>query len=227
METYKRAIQFERDAHYLFRQTAGNESEPDFRYLNQREYDYFIDLIDNRATESEIDAHLRGAPDLLRAFLDLVNTGHHSMKAIPQANIRGSIANYTRGLIPDWLLEGKNSDGKSWWFVELKGPKEKIFTSTRRKGLRFSPTCNEGLNQLVEYLDFAEKNQSAFRDTYKMSGFREPRGMLILGRQADLTEEMVELKGKWNSMLKGVIQIRTWDAIRLAAEEKWAFTHPK
>ena len=104
-------------------------TEPNCNYLREDEVIQFQELVKSKKSEREIDNHLRVASDLLTAFLHIYRTGHHRMKAIPQANICNTIQGYVKGKIPDWLLCGDSSDGESWYFIELKGPADKIFVN--------------------------------------------------------------------------------------------------
>jgi hypothetical protein len=173
------------------------------------------------SSETEIDKHLRRYPDLLTVILHIFHTGYQDMQAIPQAKLIKSITGVVKGLTPDWLLSGRNSDGYSWWLVELKGPKEAIFAK-RNNRIVLAGKTNEGISQLMMYRDFCDKNQTFFRDTFKMEGFTAPKGILIIGRERDLSVEMQELKRVWNDTNEK-LQIRTWDAIIRALCDKWAF----
>jgi hypothetical protein len=68
-------------------------------------------LVERRAGETEIDDFLQENPALLAASLDWHSSGHHGAWVIPQHTLRPRIGNEKRGLIPDYIVEGRNSGG--------------------------------------------------------------------------------------------------------------------
>lgn len=197
-------------------------SQPDVKYLREEEVIKLKSLIEQCKNEREINNVIKAHSDLLVAFLDIFNTGHHGITAVPEAQIKNHIKGFGNGLIPDWLLMGKNSDGQQYYFTELKSPSMKIFV---KKGTRvcFSEDCNRALNQLLAYISFAERNQSYFRDAYKFNDFENPSGLLVIGNRKDLTEEFSQQKRAWNKLMSGKIKIVTWDRILESLLSKWNF----
>lgn len=90
----------------------------------------FRSLIENCAGERKIDAYLTKHPVLLTSVLDLKNTGHHAAWVVPKKAIRSHVSKDVPGLIPDFLVGGKNSFGITWYVVELKGAQHKLFAES-------------------------------------------------------------------------------------------------
>lgn len=201
-------------------------SQPDVKYLKEREVIKLKLLIEQCKNEREINNVIKAHSDLLVAFLDIFNTGHHGITAVPEAHIKNCIKGFGNGLIPDWLLMGKNSDGQQYYFVELKSPSMKIFVK-KGNGICFSADCNKALNQLLSYISFAERNQSYFRDAYKFNDFENPKGLLVIGNRKDLTDEFLQQKRDWNKLFSGKIKVVTWNRILESLMQKWDFVKPR
>ena len=63
-----------------------------------------------------------------------------------------------------------------------------------------SETANKAILQLLTYLDFCTEHQAVLRDAFKLNNFREPRGILLIGRQREFdgSEERQRMKRIWN-----------------------------
>ena len=131
-----------------------------------------------------------------------------------------------KGLKPDYLFGGKNSDGFFWCVAELKGPQDRIFrrASDDRKTVAFSAVANEGICQLLQYMDYCTSTQSYFRDHFGLNNFRDPRGILVIGREAELESDfqLQELKAAWNRISGDKLMIRTYDALLRSNGSSWA-----
>ena len=184
-------------------------------------------LLDKATTERVVDAFLRENPSLLGQCLNFHNFGHGGMWIIPQKLIDpGAIAR--KGLKPDYLFGGKSSDGIFWCVAELKGPGERLFNryGTGKKSVRFSQAANEGICQLLQYMDYCSSQQSYLRDHLKLQEFREPKGFLIVGRESEFENdsELQDLKAAWNRISGGKIMLRTYDALLRSTAGSWAST---
>ena len=130
-----------------------------------------------------------------------------------------------RGLKPDYVFGGKSSDGFSWYVAELKSPGAKIFRRSGSEGrlVSLSATVSEGVCQLLQYMDYCSAQQAFFRDHFGLTGFREPAGFLIVGRDDELEgdEQLQALKASWNRMSSGRVQIRTYDALLRSNGSSW------
>jgi hypothetical protein len=185
----------------------------------------FSDLLDKGANETDADIFLRANPALLGQCLNFTNFGHHGMWVIPQKLIDPGAAPGRKGLKPDYVFGGKSSDGFFWCVAELKGPQDKLFrrASDDRKTVSLSATASEGICQLLQYMDYCSSQQSFFRDHFKLSDFREPRGFLVIGREDEFEtdDQLQELKAAWNRLSGGRILIRTYDAILRSHSASW------
>lgn len=173
------------------------------------------DLIQANAHETEIDGFLRNCPALLGACMNFTQFGHHGTWVVPQQEIRPPSLPGIRGLKPDYLVGGKGSRGYSWYVVELKSPKDSLFTRASSGEIYLSNTANRGICQLLRYIDYCSFAQSYLRDILKLKDFREPKGFLILGRGAELENDpdLQELSKALNEMMRGRIEIRSFDAL--------------
>lgn len=184
----------------------------------------FRRLVRERCGEKAIDEYIRENPAIFTVALSFANTGHHGTWVIPQQVIQPAIKGVAPGLIPDYLLGGKSSDGFEWWIAELKGVDAPIFTK-RRGAMAFSSVTNHGICQLLNYMDFCAENQATLRSQFRLFGLREPRGMLFVGREADIASEaeFEKLKAAWNLLSHSKLQIRTYDSLLRAFERMFEF----
>lgn len=186
----------------------------------------FSSLLARGATETDADDFLRKNPALIGQCLNFTNFGHHGMWVIPQKLIDPGASPKRKGLKPDYLFGGKNSDGFFWCVAELKGPQDRLFkrAADGRQTISFSAVANEGICQLLQYMDYCSSAQSYFRDHFGLNDFRESRGFLIIGREAELENDsqLQELKAAWNRVSGGRIMLRTYDALLRSDSSSWA-----
>jgi hypothetical protein len=176
-------------------------------------------LVNAKASETEIECFLKENPQALALILGLFQTGHHASWVIPKQAIRARLGSHKPGLIPDYLIAGANSDGVTWWVLELKGCEARAF-SRSSSSHSLSPTANRGVVQLLEYIDVCSETQSNLRDQLGLKGFREPRGVLLIGTDDEYTEtRRKKLKAAWNRYMPKV-QIRSYDALLREVETK-------
>lgn len=177
-------------------------------------------LIDEKSNERLIEKFLHKSPSILALILGLFNTGHHAAWVVPKQVIRMSIGKRAPGLIPDYLIAGANSDGVSWWVLELKGCDTRTFSNSKSSQC-LSPSANRGIIQLIEYIDACAEAQSYLRDQLGLKGFREPRGILLIGTEDEYSEHRKRnLKAAWNRNVPKV-QIRSYHALLREAETKF------
>ena len=178
-------------------------------------------LVDERAPEVAIERFLRSNKEALALVLGLFQTGHHATWIIPKQTVRARLSSHAPGLIPDYLVAGANSDGVSWWVLELKGCDTKAFSNSSSSHC-FSPAANRGVVQLLEYIDACSESQSYLRDQLGLKGFREPRGVLLIGTDDEYTEtRRRRLKAAWNRYVPR-IQVRSYHALLREVELKLA-----
>jgi len=178
-------------------------------------------LVDRNSAETALDQYIHQNQALLTRCLKYTTTGHHGSWVIPKQAIRPPEAGVAPGLIPDFIVGGKSSDGFAWYVVELKGSDASMFSDTDSR-LTFSQVVNRGVCQLLEYIDYCASAQAYLRDTLRLTGFREPGGFLIVGRGAEFEHNTrrQQLKAAWNRRMGNAIEIRTWDGL-LRDSQDW------
>lgn len=185
----------------------------------------FGDLLDHGASETDADNFLQENSALLAQCLNFTNFGHHGTWVVPQKTIDPGAIPDRKGLKPDYLLGGKNSDGFHWCVAELKGPQDKLFkrVKDKRRTISLSSIANEGLCQLLQYMDYCNSAQAYFRDHFKLNDFKEPRGFLIIGREAEFEndKQLMDQKAMLNRVFGGRIIIRTYDALLRSTTSSW------
>ena len=145
-------------------------------------------------------AFATGLPDTMRGWI------------VSQQQIRPKTL--THGLKPDYLIGGKSSSGITWHVLELKSPRDTLFVRTSKGRLKFSETAHEGVFQLLEYIDFCASQQAYLRDALGLKGFREPTGLLVIGRQSEFEEsDHQDMKAAWQRLTGGRLIFTTFDAL--------------
>jgi hypothetical protein len=182
------------------------------------QYKTLCRLIKRTAGETEIEEYLRENREVLSMTIDMFSTGHHMSWIFPKEQIRppsGSLG----GLIPDYLLAGASSSGVEWFVLELKGADKRAFVK-RGKRVMLSIDANEGLCQLLNYIDRSSRDQAYLRDGLELIGFREPRGILLIGTESESDDNQVQdFKGAWNRT-NPKLQIRSYDSLLRDVERK-------
>ena len=186
--------------------------------VTQAQYLAFKWLVDARAGEREIEKFLGANKEVLALILFLYSTGHHASWLYSKQQIRPPSPSLA-GLIPDYLGAAANSDGVSWWLLELKGADKKAF-GLRGKRVCLSADANQGVCQLLGYIDASSRSQAYLRDELKLTGFREPRGILLIGTEHETSDERIQnFKAAWNR-LNPRVQIRSYDALVRTVKSK-------
>lgn len=173
-------------------------------------------LLGPRATETLVDRHIQKYPALLGQCLNFTNYGHHGIWVVPQKLVDPGATPTRRGQRPDYLIGGKSSDGYQWMVVELKSPNAKLFSRAKDKRgtITLSKTANEGICQLLQYMSYCNTHQAYIRSHFKLTDLGTPRGILVIGRSAELEadEQLRELRQSWNNSGSAPLTIRTYDA---------------
>lgn len=168
-------------------------------------------LLEAGVGEREVERFLAGNPEVLALMPFIYSTGHHAAWIYPKAQVRPANRGIP-GLIPDYVLAGASSNGIEWFALELKGPNEKAFTK-RKSRVYLSPVANQGICQLLSYMDVMARSQAYLRDELRLAGFREPRGVLMIGTEEESQDDAVrEFKGAWNRA-HPKLQIRSFNAL--------------
>lgn len=183
----------------------------------------FTELVESESGETAIDEYLKKHRGLLAKFMNFTQFGHHGTWVIPQQQVRPPLTSSQRGLKPDYIVGGKGSDGFRWFVVELKGADQKIFTE-RNGNVVFSNAANDGICQLLNYVDYCSSAQSYLRDSLRLNDFREPEGCLIVGRESELEADSrkKDMKAAWNRINGGRLQLRTYDAFIRSSVSSWS-----
>ena len=175
-------------------------------------------LIEVGALERDVEAFFNENPPALALALTFFQTGHHASWIIPKRTIRARLSDTSPGLIPDYLIAGANSDGVTWWVMEVKGPGARIFGGAD-SAKTLSSEANRGILQLLEYIDVCAENQAYLRDQAGLKGLREPKGLILIGTDAELNDiRNRKLRAAWNRVNPS-LQIRTYSALIREVEE--------
>ena len=167
--------------------------------ISEEQYLQFKSLIEQRVNETTIEKFLSANKDVVSLLISLFSTGHHASWLYPKEVIRPA-SGEVGGMIPDYVLAGANSDGISWFVLELKGPNHSAFVK-RGKRVYLSSAANKGICQLINYIDVSTRSQSYLRDELRLNGYREPNGILLIGDEEETVDQVVqEFKGAWNRM---------------------------
>lgn len=182
-------------------------------YTTLDQFNNLIEIIENNSTEKIIDKYLTDNPEILTTILHHFETGNHKGWVFPKLTLTPRIEYmFQKGMIPDFIVGGQSSDGQEWWLLELKGADEKIFNIDKNNRIKFSDTLNKGICQLIEYIDYSTEKQNKLRDEFGLKNFREPSGIILIGRDVEMNDiRKQKLKSYWNRLHKGKLEIRTYD----------------
>ncbi|OCQ90653.1 hypothetical protein BCD64_28765 [Nostoc sp. MBR 210] len=172
-----------------------------------------IFLISKNASETEIDSFLRHNLSLLSFTSAFFRTGHHDSWIIKQPIIKPSGFVNGTGKIPDYLFAGENSDGVTWWVVDLKSPTDRLYKEDKNGRIVETAQLASGISQIRDYIDYCTKNQGYIRGALEVKSFASPFGVLIIGRESELKQDLRKqaYKAQFNNYTHN-IQIRTYDS---------------
>lgn len=125
--------------------------------------------------------------------------------------------------VPDFVIGERSSSGFGWQFVELQSPKASLFVkSTGRQ----SKQLDEGLRQINDWRRWLDNNRDYARRPRARDGLgldnasgSDP-GLLIIGREADLTETDRERRRQLDQQHN--VRIHTYDWLVRAAKGRLA-----
>lgn len=176
------------------------------------QYQEFTALLDKRASEREIEDFLSRNREALAMVVWMFPTGHHMSWIFPKLPLRPAVGE-VGGLIPDYLLAGASSMGVTYFALELKGADKEAFVK-RGKRVYLSADANQGVCQLMNYIDHSDRDQGYLRDSLHLYQFREPTGILLIGTDQETEDPQVqEFKAAWNRMNPRVT-IRSYSALQ-------------
>ncbi len=170
-----------------------------------------LKIIQNK-NEREIDLFFRKRLSLLAFASKFFSTGHHDTWIIPQPIIRPP-GFEKKGLIPDYLFAGNNSDGITWWVIELKSPKDQLYKFDKNDRVVETEKHKSAISQLTDYIEYCDQNQIFIRETLGLKSFSKPYGLLICGRESELIDSP-EKQAKKAFFNRNTVhmQVRTYDA---------------
>jgi hypothetical protein len=186
--------------------------------VTPEQYRGFNDLIKGKAGERDIEKYFRKNREVLSLAIGMFSTGHHMSWIFPKEQIRPP-SGLIGGLIPDYLIAGASSNGIEWFVLELKGADKRAFVKTGKR-VSLSADANRGVCQLLNYIDLSSRDQAYLRDGLALLGFREPRGMLLIGTENEASDPQVrDFKSAWNR-INTKVQIRSYNYLLREVEGK-------
>jgi hypothetical protein len=188
--------------------------------VTQEQCEVFEGLVKTKVGERTIEKYLGKNKEILALTVQMFPTGNHMSWIFPKQQIRPSSSDPTGGLIPDYLLAGANSGGVQWFMLDLKGADKRAFAKTGKR-VWLSADANKGVCQLLNYIDWSSRDQAYLRDSLGLTGFREPKGVLLIGTD-DETEDDTQVrdfKGVWNN-INDRLQIRSYSALLREVKKK-------
>lgn len=166
-------------------------------------------LVKNKVSETEMHNFLENNPQIFGHLLGLYRTAHHGFAVYSKQEIIPYIKEQNKGLIPDFIIGGENSDGWQWWVIEIKSPKDSIFID--RGSLHFSDIANKGICQLLEYVSVSDKIQGHLRDHFGFKDFNNPKGILLIGTEDDFKDKRKQnIKKAFNDLMSKRFEIKTF-----------------
>lgn len=179
--------------------------------VTEDQYFKFSQLIQRRSSEREVERYFAENREVLSLVIWMFSTGHHMSWLFPKAHIRPT-SGTAGGLIPDYLMAGASSEGIRWFLLELKGANARAFRKTGKR-VYLSNEANKGLCQLLNYMDWSSRDQAYLRDGLELKGFREPRGILLIGTDDETRDPQIQsFKSAWNRFNSSV-QIRSYSGL--------------
>lgn len=193
--------------------------------VTQEQCTGFESLINAKAGERAIEKYFSNNKEVLELTVQMFPTGNHMSWIFPKKQIRAASSDPTGGLIPDYLLAGASSGGVEWFMLELKGADKRAFAKAGKR-VWLSADANKGVCQLLNYIDWASHDQAYLRDSLGLTGFREPKGVLLIGTDEETEDDsqLRNFKGAWNN-LSTRLQIRSYSALLREVKKKLA-RHP-
>lgn len=173
-----------------------------------------FELFKRDPTERDVDRFLREHREVLGTASCLFRAGHHGVWIIPQAKIKLPSLDGDSGLVPDYLIAARSSDGIAWWILELKRPSDQMFKLRRDGSAEPTSPYLRAKDQLFKYLEYCETHQEFIRQQLGIRSFRRPYGVLVMGRERELKQHAAKMNAKRRENAESPrYQVRTWDAL--------------
>ncbi|GEM_PF-2492733 len=179
-----------------------------FGTLSHVEDAWLADLEEVLLSQSEeaIQRFISERPYLLRYITP--GTGHHGIWIFPKRVIQVNQPNGKPGLIPDFLVVARNSDGYTWWIVELKRA-DQLFAN--RQGDALTPMANKALIQCASYLDHFNNYIDMIRSLIGLPDLGRPKGaLLLIGDARNENDMQSAVRKNFNSALSDRLQVYSY-----------------
>ncbi len=170
----------------------------------------YREVLDAGTDEGPLQRHLALNPLLVVQHLG----GGHGRWVLPQKRLG---AEY----VPDFVVGERSSSGYEWQFVELQSPSARLFVSSSG---RQSAQLDEGLRQISEWRRWLADNRDYARRPRSSNGLgltdvsADDPGVLLIGREADLTDEDRQRRRQLAATYK--VRIHTYDWLVRSAEAR-------
>lgn len=176
----------------------------------------YLAVLDAARDERALQRHLALTPRLLVQHLG----GGHGRWVIPQKRLGSEY-------VTDFVIGERSSSGFEWQFVELQSPVTRLFVPSSG---RQSEQLDEGLRQISEWRRWLADNRDYARRPRARNGLGlagvsgDDPGLLLIGREADLTDEDRERRRQLDTTYN--IRIHTYDWLIRAARVRLASLEP-
>ena len=186
--------------------------------VSHAQYEGLTELVSSKASERDIEKYLSRNREVLALTIWMFRSGHHMSWIYSKEQIRPP-SGAAGGMVPDYLLAGARSGGLDWFVLELKGADKRAFVKSG-KHVHLSNDANEGICQLLNYIDRSSRDQAYLRDGLQLSGFREPRGILLIGTDNETDDPLVrDFKNAWNR-INPKLEICSYNALLRQVRQK-------
>jgi hypothetical protein len=119
--------------------------------------------------------------------------------------------NGERGLIPDFLAVASNSDGYTWWVIELKRADEHFVNS---RGDALTTMGNKALLQCAAYLDQLDNYVDMVRSLMGVPQLGSPKGaVLLIGDSRNENEDQKTSRRRFNNALGHRMHVMSYSRI--------------
>lgn len=182
--------------------------------LTKAKRNEFKKLLEKASSENELHKFLENNPAFFIPLLKNYSNGHHGTWVFSKQQIKHKIQGLSKGLIPDFLVIGKNSDGYTVYIIELKKSNENLFTKNTAEEVYMTTEFNKGLCQLFSYMRHVSDYREEVRKIFQVENILQPEGILIMGRQSEMDDRnKSEMKYSIRNVLSQNIQVNTYDTI--------------
>lgn len=194
--------------HHQLARTYLKDYEASYFRITKQDIDELVSIIENSDKEEDVQQFLQSHPTILTHYLR-----GHGKYCVPKKSLGGMF-------IPDFVLADLSSLGLSWYIVELKNPKARMFNEDGH----VSKYLNDALQQIRDYRDWLKNNLNEARNLRQDKGLGligiepELECLILIGRRRDLDEDLLDTRRRMNREING--EIRTYDWLIEQAQEE-------